>query len=263
MVQQSYIRCQNYYLMTSLYVPDRYKKAIILLQGYSHSMTDIDYFMSNIKTDLIEHEAIVLQFDPFGHGDSDGDFHEFNIMTLKNNLQAVVQWLNKQYDVEVALFTRGLYELIMRDADLSRCFSKTIALNPVILTPEDLYRLKKYISTEQKIQDFTNWFNKIDNENKEWFEKFFYICGAKLKNLRGQLINLSTLNRIVLQLNERTVLQENMLFILSNSNKYIVVSKIPAEYSISWFEKYGALPRDPDWHYRTIKKISELFFDNQ
>ena len=258
MMQQCYIRCQDYYLFSSLYVPDHYRKAVILLQGYSHAMTDIDYFMSNVKTELIKEGAIVLQFDPFGHGDSDGDFHEFDIKILKTNLNTVFQWLKKQYDVDVVLFTRGLFELVMRDAGISTRFTQLVALNPVILTPDEFYRLNRYTLREQTTQDFANWYNGIDNGDKEWFENFYYICGAKLKNIRGQLINPFILNQILCQLKEAPSLREKMQFILSNSKECLVGPTIPSNYSISWFEKYGALPRDPDWHFRIIKKVAEL-----
>lgn len=260
MINQCYIRCKDYYLFSCSYVPDKYEKVILLLQGYSHSMTDIDYFMSNLKNELIDNNCAVVQFDPFGHGDSDGQLEKFDYYMLKENIIAVIEWICENWKKKPILVTRGLYTLLAEDTDLSAYFSKKILLNPIAPTYNELKEITNNLTVVPNIIDFKKWFNKIPDNRKAFFESVFYTLGAKLMNLQGQYFNQISFGKFI----DKMSISKggyNNVYLVSNNVNEIILYRNKNELTYCSFEYYfmhGALPRDPDWHFKIIETIVDL-----
>ena len=266
MGHQCYIQCDNYYLAACVYLPERYDKVVILLQGYSHSMTDVDYFMTNIKNELLKKGCAVIQFDPSGHGDSDGKIENFDYDTMIKNLQSVIAWSIKNFNCSIYFVTRGLYELSIYNTEIKNCFDKCIILNPVAFNKDEYYNIKELIGEPNKIIDFNEWFNTIPDTKKDAVESIFYSMGAKLKNLQGQYFNTGLLQDFISRLFKREAcINANSYYIFSNSvENYSLLNdcRYPTQYSVSYYFKYGALPRDPVWHYNIINNIVALCTEN-
>ena len=260
MINQCYIRCKDYYLFSCVYVPDKYDNVILLLQGYSHSMTDIDYFMSNLKNELVNNNCAVIQFDPLGHGDSDGQFENFDYCTLKENILTVIEWINNNWKKRPILVTRGLYTILAEDVEISVYLKKSILLNPVVPNNNEMVEINKYLSGTPSIIDFSKWFSKIPDNRKEFFEGLFYTLGAKLKNLQGQYFNQSIFSKFIEGLVISNGGKNNIYLIANNVNKIMIYrnkDSIP-NCSFEYYFLEGALPRDPTWHYRILETIVGL-----
>lgn len=259
MIQQCYIKNRNYYLLACTYVPDEYDTVVILLQGFSHSMTDIDYFMTNVKNQLVVNKCAVVQFDPFGHGDSDGSIERFDFNILLDDLNTVTEWVKLQFGFTPILVTRGLYELAVYNTGLHNKFHKCIILNPVCLSYEEYRLVDEYISNQIDIIDFNEWFRNVHDNDKKFIEDLFYLFGAKLKNLQGQFLNISILKEYISLIADRkTSIPINVYYVYSNSDQKIIMLNnciFPNSYTVEYFSDYGALPRDPDWHSKIIEHI--------
>lgn len=264
MGQQCYIKCDNYYLVSCVYVPEDYSKVVILLQGYSHSMTDIDYFMTNVKNRLVEHKCAVVQFDPYGHGDSDGNIEFFDFKKLIRNLEIVINWAYKQFNCNISLITRGLFELSIYNTNLSNILNKCVVLNPLSLAENEYWEIKKFVPKED-IVDFNDWFISLPNDKKDFFVCLFYSMGAQLKNLQGQYFNTEIFQDFISRMhNRQSFIGENSYYVFSNGiDNYNIKNNCnyPMQYTLNYYYKYAALPRDPEWHFQVINNIVSLCID--
>lgn len=265
MIQQCYIKSEDTYLLACVYIPRKYTNVVILLQGYSHSMTDIDYFMTNIKNELIDNGFAVVQFDPYGHGDSDGSIELFDYKRLIKDINTITDWTILQFGPKPIIITRGLYELALYNNEIVNRYQRCIVLNPVYISEDEYGILKKYISQDKPIIDFYKWYDSVNTQDQEIMESVFYVFGAKLKNLQGQLFNLVIFDDFIkLAMNRKVKVADNSYYIFASSNQKISICNncnFPTQFSISSYEKYGALPRDPDWHYNIINNIVSLCKD--
>ena len=262
MSYQCYIKCDDYYLFSCTYLPHTYKKVVLLLQGYSHSMTDIDYFMTNIRNAFLEQGFAVVQFDPYGHGDSDGQIEYFNYENLIKNIFTVTLWIKQNIGQDVIFFTRGLYTLTASDLQLCNMFIKNIFLNPLKLTQQIYNDILLLLSDKDTIIDFNDWFSNIPDHKKDMVESLFYSWGAKLKNLQGQYFNVDVFRDFLLRTYNRIDIDNGTnYYIFSNStNEFNICHGSGRLYThdINYYGKYNALPRDPDWHFKLIQTVVNL-----
>lgn len=266
MIQQCYIKNKNYYLLACTYIPDVYDKVVILLQGYSHSMTDIDYFMTNVKNQLVKNKCAVVQFDPYGHGDSDGFIEQFSFNILIDDLITVTKWVELQFGIKPTFVTRGLFELAIYKTDIHNLFDKCIVINPVNLSYEEYQKIYKYTKGSERIVDFNKWYQNVQTCDKKIVEDLYYMFGAKLKNLQGQYLNLNILKIFLSLVKDRKMpVPINVYYVYSKSEGNIKLFNncpFPCEYTLKDFSDYGALPRNPDWHLRIIDYIVKCCRNN-
>ena len=260
-VYQEYIKCDDYYLFSCSYIPQNYDKIVLLLQGYSHSMTDIDYFMTNVKNELLKHNCAVVQFDPLGHGDSDGYIEYFNYNVLIQNIKSVVDWIKKHFNQEIVFVARGLYTLVIKDKNVYQLFKKCIALNALSISPTELCEIRNWLINKANIEDFNKWFNGIPDYKKDYMECLLYSMGAKLKNLQGQYINKSYFLDFIDRLADvGNAANKEQSYIFSTDKDEIVLDNMQdmSIFNAEYYYKYGALPRDPDWHFNVINTIVSM-----
>ena len=225
-------------------------------------MTDIDYFMTNIKNALLEQGYAVIQFDPYGHGDSDGQIEYFNYDILIKNISTVTSWIKQNIGRDIILFTRGLYTLAASDLQLCNMFIKSILLNPIKLTQQTYNEILLLLSDKDAIIDFNDWFSNIPEHQKDKVESLFYSWGAKLKNLQGQYFNTDVFRNFLLRTYNRVDIDNGTnYYILSNQTNEFNINKCSGclyTYDINYYYKYNALPRDPDWHFKLIQAVVNL-----
>ena len=254
--EQFYISCKTYRLMGYSAIPDIYKTAVILIPGFTHSMTDIDYFMTSVKNELVKHEYAVVQFDPFGYGDSDGELHELTLDIFKYNINSVYNWVKDNLSNDVKVFTRGINEIVLSESNINNLFSKCVCLNPIHITRMEYIKIHDALKNTTDIIDIAKWFSAMGTNIHEFMESCFYSFGAKLKNVNGQRISRTYLEKLV-EFTYNSDRKSKVQYILSKD-----VNEIQKSYNINdlycSIADYGlqdALSREPEWNYFIINEI--------
>jgi pimeloyl-ACP methyl ester carboxylesterase len=96
---------------------------VILLPGFSHSMCDMDYFMSRLARQLCSRGFFVVQADLRGHGDGAGDFSDINFETLEEDIKTLVEHYKSGISDQVFCVGRGLMATLLaafaKDANIT------------------------------------------------------------------------------------------------------------------------------------------------
>jgi pimeloyl-ACP methyl ester carboxylesterase len=82
----------NDYTIRGLFTePDNgYTDIAVMLHGYTGHKNENGFLFKQITKTLVECGIATLRFDYYGSGDSDGEFHEQNFTTVRNDAKAVI-----------------------------------------------------------------------------------------------------------------------------------------------------------------------------
>ena len=102
----------NDYTIRGLFTePDNgYTDIAVMLHGYTGHKNENGFLFKQIAKTLVECGIATLRFDYYGSGDSDGEFHEQNFTTVRNDAKAAIDEavrLNNGKKVLVCGFSMG------------------------------------------------------------------------------------------------------------------------------------------------------------
>lgn len=86
---------------------------VLLLAGFAQPMCDIDYFMTRLAHTLVKNKYYVMQIDPYGVGDSEGDIENVTLLTLKEDVKVAINYLQEMKFEKIVCISRGIMSLIL------------------------------------------------------------------------------------------------------------------------------------------------------
>ncbi len=115
---------KNQFIRGSLHISDskEQKPWFIFCHGFTGQRMGPGYLFVKLSRALADAGFCSVRFDFRGSGESDGEFFEMNVSTMKNDLMAVISWLKKNYNPS-ALYLLGhsfggmIASLCSHDAD--------------------------------------------------------------------------------------------------------------------------------------------------
>ena len=98
-----------------------YTDIAVMLHGYTGHKNENGFLFKQITKTLVECGIATLRFDYYGSGDSDGEFHEQNFTTVRNDAKAAIDKAVKLNNGFIDRLCNGLslseeYKQIIRDA---------------------------------------------------------------------------------------------------------------------------------------------------
>lgn len=238
---------------------------VILMAGFSLSMCDVDYFMSKLARQLVKQGCLILQVDPYGHGDSEGNLEDVTMETLYQNIQAAIAFIRAQNMDLVFGVGRGISATLMAEFVSSSELDGSMGITPYYLDPKTVKNI--WGQMESGIYDCTDIISGRDYRNVTDFEidklAFFYALGARMRNLHGQRISTRIFKDLI-NYEARDALQlsqQNTYWIFydetGEKELYMRQWNPQAEESYLSLEAYqvNAFPRDPLWQHNAIQRI--------
>jgi pimeloyl-ACP methyl ester carboxylesterase len=107
----------------------------ILLAGFSHSMSDMDYFMSRLARQLSASGLLVAQVDPRGHGDSPGRFSDVTLDSMREDIRSIVRHHIERHTRPVIGIGRGLAATLLAERGLRDGLAGVAGVMPYCIDP--------------------------------------------------------------------------------------------------------------------------------
>lgn len=203
MVREFYIDCNGEQIAAASFM-NKSDKCVILMNGFSHSKSDFDYFYTDIAKKLYcDERACSVLFDYVGHGDSTGTMDNGSIKTLSDSLHAVIKAVTTEGKYsEIILVGIGIAGIILHclfnssnDPGVVQAISKIILLNPAVETPalhflddgDEFFMPSRFVNHEQY-----DLFDNLDNPVIFWFANL----GCHIENVLGRRFRRNLLNDI-------------------------------------------------------------------
>jgi hypothetical protein len=192
MTLQKWIVSNSKRLFATVHLPEqKTNNGILLLSGFSHSVCDIDYFMSRLANILVKNNNYIIQVDPYGIGDSDGKLENVTFDTLKQDVKTSVDYLCNMKFKNIFCISRGIMSLIVDNV----VYENNYKCKLIHICPTDIIYCKKLHGTIQNLCNDECFDIAIldDDSKKKSIMDFMNSLGAKDSNVLGQKVNLKAL----------------------------------------------------------------------
>lgn len=259
MIKQFFLQVHGFDLYSMWRWPKKEINAIvILIAGFSHSACDKDYFMSNLSQKLNENNLLTIQFDLYGHGDSDGNIAELTSHIVREELLGLIGFLQSYSNLKelpIKIITRGVIGICIAHFFFDLGINELLVIAPPVFSKE----LRKII-----VEDFQVNYNL---KCKEYIHKdtyitieekriLFEILGAYPSNLLGQNVPYKFL---IENISTELVTTKEIAWICFCGNGYKSVNDfhhIPIINRLD--DKNIIFVRDPLEYYLLIKQLSNI-----
>ena len=171
---------------------------------------------------------------------------ELTLDTLREDISTIIQYFSNTID-NIYCVSRGLGAyLISEYASKNTLIKALVGINPYMLNTDSIKTMWNNINKE--IYDIYDIVKGTDYNNFSDFDidrvEFFNALGADLLNLHGQKINGEFFEEFSNLDYSHFNIQKNRLWIFSNEDK-----------KFSYINNF--LPRNPQWQFNIIEKISK------
>ena len=244
---QTYIPCCKYNLFSCIYSGDTYHRVALLLPGYSHSKSDMDYLLSNIRNILLQKNYLVVQLDFYGHGDSCGKFEDCVIPILFENIHSSIEWIKQEFHCDyIDIFGRGIIGNILARLDIGDI--RRFILNPVCLFDDDIQRIQ-HLLTKYSLEGVREYYDDhklMSTDDKKIMDTFMYSLGIELRNILGMKIDYTTVKAMLEMTSDSSIpsMTECIVSTAVNEIAYYreTICKQPLIVYVNCFL------RDPEWN---------------
>ena len=182
MIHQQYIFSEKGSIFLVERIPNKsYDWVTILMPGFSQSISDRNYFYSELSDELLEDSIATIQFEPLGHGDSFGELFELDSDTVKKNIISIIEYTKKNFNnKKICFICRGVYSNLFFVEELKNEVKLIIGINPVYMSKDDtnsfLIKYNNYIDVNSCAKDDDLLVNLLIK------------MGAEKNNICGQII---------------------------------------------------------------------------
>ncbi|AJQ26589.1 serine aminopeptidase domain-containing protein [Pelosinus fermentans] len=236
---------------------------VVLIAGFSQPMCDVDYFMSKLARQLSNLGIFVLQVDPRGHGDSEGNLENVNLYTLREDLSIAVNFVAEQVGDKVFCIGRGLSATLFAEISSLAPIRGVVGISPYCIEPSIVSEI--WANIKPGIFDVNDIMPGTDYKSFSNFDigkiAFCNAIGALPYNLHGQVMSTEILFNLF-EYKPLEVLKkckDKSLWLLSEGkdNNRIVHWHLENEKLYPNLNNYvkNAIIRDPLWQYDIIERI--------
>lgn len=258
MINQKWFVNKDKRLIGVTYCPEKIYAAALLLPGFGMHMCDVDYFMSKLARKLYAAGIYVLILEPYGHGDSYGDFQDCTIASLAEDIMIGVEHC-KIVSNNIYCFSRGLIANLLTNTASN---IKVIGLNPVCVNKESLSR----IDTPHENIEICEYIPGDDYVSYSDFDRdklcLMEMIGGRIRHIHGQVINPDILNYLF-SYDHLQILQQHdnaqwIFFESAEEKLYKIYNKNELKYRdlSSYFKT--AVYRDALWQHHVIDEIVKM-----
>jgi len=238
---------------------------VILMAGFSLSMCDVDYFMSKLARHLAKNGSLVLQIDPYGHGDSEGNLEDVTVDTLRRDINTAIEYVRSQGIDKLYCAGRGLNATLMAEYVNTSKVNGVAGIAPYCLNADQVLNI--WHKTKCGIYDCADIIAGRDYRNATDFEEdklsFFYALGVRIRNLHGQKISAKIFEGLMRYEVKETILKSThnscWLFYDKNGTENQQIHQWqPTEKDIYLsLDTYmhNGFRRDPLWQHNVMQKI--------
>ncbi len=253
----------NLYPGVMRYNGQNYRRVIFLLQGFSYSMCDKDYFMTRLANRLCNDIDMIFQFDVSGHGDSFFDLGEVSLEQIVNDITQIIKYLSGK-GKEIVVIGRGLLTSLAYKSLADNDFSLVkyiISYNPYFIENrivKDFY--KKNLNNRSNLVGEMIDYKMLIHILHSLGTEYDNICGSKLNKVFWK------------QLSEYDVL---LYYNKLNAKKILLFPKDDWNYSLeivteNYLSNYrnlelrldAMLPENAAWQNELIEKIKKIIQRN-
>jgi hypothetical protein len=194
MINQNWLNNKHVKLAYTSISTDKHKSryGVVLLPGLSHSMCDLDYFMSKLARKLAQDHLYTMQFDPRGHGDSSGNFGEVDLDSLRDDIKSIINHVSNDKTTEhFFCIGRGLTASLLAEFISEPKVKGIIGITPYCVSP---IAIRNYWPALKEVTiDTSDFFEGQDYVNYSDFKhetrRLLNALGAMSYNIHGQLFS--------------------------------------------------------------------------
>ena len=157
---------------------------VILFSGLGFPMSDRDYFMSRIATEIQEF-ATVYQFDLRGHGDHSIDLEQTTLNGMKADICNILQEVIKECEHPVSCIARGISPLLCMQVSKElgeNTICGIIGFNPYMIDNKKLKTLFYEIYSQDDLIAVEKYSMNPD------FKSVLRAMGADIEYIKGESI---------------------------------------------------------------------------
>ena len=123
-------------IYVSIYKPkNNCKKIIVLLDSLLNEQNHSLYFCSHLARSLAIRGFMIIRFDYYGTGNSDGDFNMVTFDTLCEDFNSIISWSKKNYSDCIFYTCIGIRygcHILFHYPEFLKFFSKFVFVHPII-----------------------------------------------------------------------------------------------------------------------------------
>jgi len=239
-------------------------RIVILFSGFGFSMSDRDYFMSRIASEISEF-ATVYQFDIRGHGDHAIDLEQTSLSGMKEDIYQLLKVITKAHRTPIFCIGRGISPLLCMQA------AGAFEINPI----QGLIGFNPYMIDHFKLQQL---FCEIRVNNNKYvdFEKYLNHSAFKalLRSLGADIAYVKGESILVDFFRELEKIEANTIFNRFTGKKAFLYPKHDKDYTLEVLKgneimKYrkldyredAMLPYNSFWQSEVIHLIKKILWD--
>lgn len=259
-IYQTYIPVKDYSLVACISLPEQIKEMIILFPGFSHSKSDMDFYLSDLRNNLLEKSIGVVQVDLYGCGDSVGDFSECSLNMIYTNVIGIIQWISQEFDYPVSVLGRGIIANVLADERIASMVKNVILINSIALNEHSQKRIKELLSSYKGDEciDMSSYIVFLEDSSKDLLLVYMYALGAEERNIKGLRIALSTLQEFCGLVSKSVIAAENVYSFQTDIHDNLQIEKgDEKQKDISFYR--DAFVRSPVWISNLISHVVEIF----
>lgn len=235
----------------------------LLVAGFGQPMCDADYFMSKLARRLASFGICVLQIDPVGHGDSQGNLEDVTLSSYYSDLKASAGYM-LNFVSNVFCIGRGLSATLFSKVSVELPLLGVAGIEPYCVNGKEVATIWKdikdnFFEVDEIIQGNIHM-QGFDLKNEK--VTFFGALGADVENLQGQRMSSRLINDLKEfdPYNEIKACKSKSHWILAKGfdSTEITIWKLPSEKKYSTVSDYSniSLPANSFWQHNAIESIS-------